>query len=256
MAASLFIGHGSPMNAIEMNQYTQGWHKLGLSLPKPEAILCISAHWMTEGTFVVSSEKPNMIYDFFGFPDELFQVKYKAPGSPKIAQLAKDSFSPIPCELTEEWGLDHGSWSVLKHLYPQADVPIVQLSIDHRLSFREHFALAKKLAPLRQKNILILGSGNCVHNLKKIKWQGDLAPHPWALDLEALVIQLIREGKFEDILNLEMTHKDLFAQCHPSTEHFIPLIYNLGAFTDSKNITVPLEGIQNGSISMAGFLLQ
>ncbi len=167
----LFLGHGSPMNAIEENEFVQGWREIGKTLPKPNAVLCVSAHWETKGTFVTAMEKPKTIHDFGGFPKELYEIQYPAPGSPDLAKETKSIIKKTEIELDDKWGIDHGAWSVIKHLYPDADVPVIELSLDYSQSPQYHYELAKELAPLRNKGVLIIGSGNMVHNLRMVDWR-------------------------------------------------------------------------------------
>ncbi len=177
---AVFIGHGSPMNALEQNRYTDAWRHIGAAVPKPKAILCVSAHWMTHGTAVTAMDKPRTIHDFGGFPQALFKFEYPAPGSPSLATRVRELFAPINVQLDQNWGLDHGTWSVLTHVFPDANVPVVQLSLDADQSPRYHYELGARLAPLRDEGVLIVGSGNVVHNLGRIQWAEDDKPYDWA----------------------------------------------------------------------------
>jgi len=190
-----FIGHGNPMNALLRNRYTEAWSAIGAEVPRPKAILCVSAHWYIPGAALTVNTAPRTIHDFGGFPPELYRVQYPAPGDPPLARRVRKLLSPLTVELSEEWGLDHGTWSVLKHAYPQADVPVVQISIDETQPARFHYEIGRRLAPLREENVLIVGSGNLVHNLRAYDWGGDLrGPYDWAarFDNEPLVIDLSR----------------------------------------------------------------
>jgi 4,5-DOPA dioxygenase extradiol len=244
----LFIGHGSPMNAIEENDFTKSLRTLGPKLPRPKAILCISAHWMTEGTWVTAMKTPKTIHDFYGFPKPLFEVHYPAPGSPEIAQLIASTLKDIHPD-KEAWGLDHGTWSVLRHLYPQADVPVLQLSLHMEQAGPYHFELGQKLRFLRAKGVLIIGSGNIVHNLEKIIWETDGKPFDWAVQFDewAKGKILARDSKAlsENYLSAKGGRESV-----PTPEHYYPLLYVLGAADQDDTLAFEYEGIQNGSISM------
>ena len=249
----LFLGHGSPMNAIEDNPYSQAWQSLGAKLPTPQAILVISAHWESSGTFIQSSPRPKQIYDFHGFPKELYEVKYQPPGSTEFAKKTSE-FIPNSLESTD-WGLDHGAWSVLVRLFPKALTPTFQLSINKNLSPQEHFNLAKNLNKLREHGVLILGSGNIVHNLQKINWSPNARPHDWSLELDEKIKGLVLQKKFDDVSNLIKTDSSLMNISHPTLEHFIPLLYVLGASKGEDKVKIVVEGIDLGSISMTSFLI-
>ncbi len=246
----LFLAHGSPMNAIESNLFTDFLKSLHKKLPKPKAILMVSAHWTTEGTWVTRMGHPRTIHDFGGFPKELFQVQYPAPGSPALADriinLVKE---PLIHADDKDWGLDHGTWSVLTHLYPNAEVPVVQLSLDLSKPPHFHFELGHKLKKLREEGVLILASGNIVHNLRQILWQAEAKPYAWALEYNAWVKEKLSHN--EDGVLLNEFKKSSAAQLSiPTAEHFLPLFYILGA---RETVELPhflFEEIQNGSISM------
>lgn len=249
---ALFLGHGSPMNITEDNLYTQALKKVAVGFPKPQAIVSISAHWLTAGTFAQSSDQPKQIFDFSGFPPELYQVRYTPMGSPHVAGLIQELEPSV--QLTQDWGLDHGTWSVLHHLYPNFPIPTLQLSLNRRLSGFQHLELAAKLRPLRNKGVLFLSSGNIVHNLRTISWNPNTAPQDWAVEYESLVIETLENQslshaqKFEKLLG-----SPLFHQAHPTPEHFLPLIYTVGLTEEGKPLQNLSRGIQNGSVSMANF---
>ena len=225
----LFIGHGSPMNAIEDNEFSRGWKETGETLPKPNAILCVSAHWETKGTFVTAMEKPMTIHDFGGFPKELFDVQYPAPGSPDLARETKKLINKAEVGLDEKWGLDHGAWSIIKHLYPQANVPVIELSLDYTQTPRYHYELARELSSLREKGVLIIGSGNMVHNLGLLAWDKLNAPEygfDWAIEANDKMKKYILSGDHEPLINFRSQGK-AFDLAIPTPEHYLPLIYAL-----------------------------
>lgn len=226
----LFIGHGSPMNAIEDNEFSTAWRKIALRFPKPKAILCVSAHWETRGVRVLSEAHPRTIHDFYGFPDELFAVRYPAPGSGELSIRALDAlqhFSPLP---DDEWGIDHGAWSVLRRMYPAADVPVVQVSLDSTQPGEFHYRAGRALRPLREEGILILGSGNMVHNLALYDYR-DATPYPWAVSFDDTLARLIEEGRHAEIADFGNLGDDA-ALSIPTPEHFLPLLYVLAAARD------------------------
>ena len=246
----LFLGHGSPMNAIEDNVFTRTLSALGARLPRPEAVLCVSAHWQTRGSLVTGMAAPRTIHDFGGFPEALYKVRYPAPGSPALAALVRETVGPATVSIDEsEWGLDHGSWSVLRHLYPKADVPVVQLSVDAGAPARRHFELGEKLRPLREKGILILGSGNIVHNLRRIAFEEDAAPESWAVEFDAWVKGRLEKRDFDALLG-DLAAAPSGALAVPTPDHYDPLLYILGASDAGDKLRFEYEGIQNGSISM------
>lgn len=248
----LFLGHGSPMNAIEENDFVNGFRKIGHSIIKPKAIICISAHWETKGTFVTAMEKPRTIHDFGGFPKELFAVQYPAPGSPNLAQQTKDSITKTNVELDEKWGLDHGAWSVIKHLYPNADVSTIQLSLDYTKPAQYHFELAKELYTLRQKGILIVGSGNMVHNLRMVAWDkltGDPYAYDWAKEANDKMKLFIRNGDFKSLVDYKNQGK-AFNLSIPTPEHYLPLLYALALKDNTDETTIFNDEPIGGSLSM------
>jgi 4,5-DOPA dioxygenase extradiol len=245
-----FIGHGSPMNAIESNSFTKSLKGLRELCPNPRAILCISAHWMTEGSWITHMRNPKTIHDFYGFPKELFEIQYPVPGSPEVAELViQTATNPKVHPDDEAWGLDHGSWSVLRHIYPEAEIPVLQLSLYLARSADYHFNLGQQLRSLRDQGVLIVGSGNIVHNLRAIRWEPNAQAYPWAVE-------------FDDWVKTRLIHRDLealmtdFRQTEsgklsvPTMEHYYPLLYALGATDEKDELQFVYEGIQNGSISM------
>ena len=247
----IFIGHGSPMNAIEDNFFTKTWTKIGLSLPKPKAILSISAHWYTDGTLVNNQDQPKTIYDMYGFPDELYSATYPAPGSPKLALEVEHLLEDI-VKVDNSWGVDHGTWSVLHKLYPKADIPVVQLSIDSNAPAITHYEIGKKLRPLRDQGILILGSGNIVHNLQKADTSMD-GGYPWAYDFDEYIYNSILSGKFEDVVDYKNAGSSSeIAFWTP--EHFYPLLYTLGCIDERDKIIAYNKSCVYGSISMTSYI--
>jgi len=251
----LFLGHGSPMNAIEENEFSRGWKTIGKSIPKPNAILCISAHWETKGTFITAMDKPQTIHDFGGFPDELFAVQYPAPGSPALAMETKKIVTKIDLGLDEKWGLDHGAWSVLKHLYPQADVPVIQMSLDYSQGPQYHYELAKELSALRKKGVLILGSGNMVHNLRMIDWKNPNGGYEWAQEANSKFKNLIQTGDHQSVVKYATLGKSVELSV-PSPEHYLPLLYILGLKQKDEKISFFNDKTVMGSISMTSVKIE
>lgn len=248
----LFLGHGSPMNAIEENQFVAGFRNLAKTLPQPNAILCISAHWFTNGTKVTAMEMPRTIHDFGGFPKALFDVQYPAKGSPELALKTKELLLPTEVELDEHWGLDHGAWSVIKHLYPDANVPVIQLSIDYTKSGQYHFDLAQKLSALRTKGILIIGSGNIVHNLGLVDFRNfdkDNYGYEWAIEVKEKVNNYLLDGNFQPLIDFEKQSK-AFQLAIPTPEHYLPLIYTLGLKGKTEELSLFNDKLLAGSLSM------
>lgn len=248
----LFLGHGNPMNAIEENEFVKGFRNIGKDLPKPNAILCISAHWFTKGTKVTAMDMPKTIHDFGGFPQELFDVQYPAPGNPELANLTKDLLLPTDTALDENWGLDHGAWSVLKHLYPNADVPVIQMSIDYTQPAQYHFDLAKKLQSLRNKGILIIGSGNIIHNLRLVDFANinkvDYG-YDWAIEMREKSNAFLLDGNFQALIEYEKQSK-AFQLAIPTPDHYLPLIYALGLTQKEDNLSLFNDQLLAGSLSM------
>ncbi|PRD15815.1 4,5-DOPA dioxygenase extradiol [Pantoea coffeiphila] len=248
---ALFLGHGSPMNVLEENIYTETWRKLGETLPKPKAIIAVSAHWYTRGTAVTAMEKPRTIHDFGGFPQALFDTRYPAPGSPALARKIAEVLSPIDVQLDQEWGFDHGSWGVLIKMYPDADIPVVQLSVDGTKPAAYHFELGRKLALLREQGVMIVASGNVVHNLRMVRWQGEAPAYPWAESFNQYVRDnLAWQGDDAQHPLVNFMQHEGAALSNPTPEHYLPLLYVLGARAQDEAVTVPVDGIVMGSLSM------
>lgn len=247
----LFVGHGSPMNAVEDNAFTRTWQDLGRRLPRPRAILCISAHFITSGLHAVCVSQPQTIHDFYGFPQKLFDIQYPAPGSPDLAERVV-SLLGDKAQLTEDWGLDHGAWSVLRVMYPEADIPVVQLSLDLTKTAQEQMDIGKLLSPLRDEGILILGSGNIVHNLREIR-MGQTEPLPWARNFAEAVQAQVLSGHYKGLLK----YKDFDGNALSvnSSEHFVPLLNVLGAADQKDTAEEFNHEYVWGSLSMTGYLL-
>ncbi len=251
----LFLGHGSPMNAIEENEFVKGFRKIGDTIPRPNAILCISAHWETRGTFVTAMEEPKTLHDFGGFPKELYEVQYPAPGSPALALETKKTITKTEVGLDAKWGLDHGSWSVVKHLYPNADVPIIQLSLDHFKGPQYHFDLAKELAPMRKKGILIVGSGNIVHNLRLLAWNKLNEAgfgFDWALEANENIKKYLLNYEIGKLIDYKSSGK-AFELAIPTPEHFLPLLYTAALRNTDEAINVFNDKAVGGSLTMTSF---
>jgi 4,5-DOPA dioxygenase extradiol len=252
---AVFIGHGSPMNALENNRFTQAWHDFGRSVPKPRAILAVSAHWWMNATAVTAMESPKTIHDFFGFPDELFAVQYGAPGSPALARQVVDTLDPVWVGSdSDSWGLDHGTWSVLVHMFPDADVPVVQLSLDATKSFEDHVAIGAALAPLRDDGVLIVSSGNVVHNLRRIDWGSPDAGYDWAIDFDSH----IRSAMQSDPASVSRAESHAsYALASPTPDHFVPLLYTAGlAAASGHGADILVGGCVMGSLSMTSYVVR
>lgn len=247
----LFMGHGSPMNAIEENEFVQGFRDAGKNIPKPNAILCVSAHWETRGTYVTAMEKPVTIHDFGGFPKELFDVQYPAPGSPQLAKETQGLIKKAEVRLDDKWGLDHGAWSVIKHLYPNADVPVIQMSLDYYQGPQYHYELAKELKALRQKGVLIIGSGNMVHNLRMVAWDQLDKPFAfdWAAEAREKMNKAILNGDHQQLIDYSKQGK-AFELAIPSPDHFLPLLYTLALKEENENVTLFNDKPVAGSLTM------
>jgi len=243
----LFVGHGNPMNAIEDNEFSREWNAIGKELPPPKAILCVSAHWQTEGTRVGAMENPKTIHDFYGFPKELFAVNYSAKGSPEFAKETQQSITKTKTELDYEWGLDHGCWSVLNKMFPEANVPTFQLSLDLKASPQDHYEIAQQLKELRKKGVLIIGSGNIVHNLRLMQWQD--GAFDWAIAFDEKIKSLIEKGDDQSIVNYNQLGKEA-ALSIPTNEHYLPLLYSLALKEKSDDLKFFNEKVTMGSVSM------
>jgi 4,5-DOPA dioxygenase extradiol len=251
----LFVGHGSPMNAIEENEFVKGWRELGKSMPKPKAILCISAHWETRGSFFTAMEKPQTIHDFGGFPKALFDVQYPAPGSPELARESKSLIKKTEVSLDEKWGLDHGCWSVVSRIYPEADVPIVQMSLDYNQTPQYHYDLAKELSSLRKKGVLILGSGNIVHNLGLVAWDKLDASeygYDWAIEANEKMKEYILSDDHQKLINYK-SHGQAYNLAIPTPEHYLPMLYVLALKEENEKLNLFNDKIVAGSLSMTSF---
>jgi len=248
----LFIGHGSPMNAIEDNEFSEGWKEIGKSFPEPEAVLCISAHWETEGTHVTAMRQPETIHDFGGFPRELYEVQYPAPGNPALAKEAKSLIGLIDTGLDDSWGLDHGGWSVLRRMYPAANIPVIQLSLNRRQPAQFHYDLARELAPLRKKGVLIIGSGNMVHNLRLVSWENLNTPgfaFEWATVASAKMKKAILSDDHSSLISYRSQGRE-FELAIPTPEHYLPLLYVLGLKDEGDSITLFNDKAVGGSLTM------
>ncbi|HUL72891.1 MAG TPA: 4,5-DOPA dioxygenase extradiol [Vicinamibacterales bacterium] len=247
---AVFFGHGNPMNALLDNGYTRAWAAVGEAIPRPRAILCISAHWFVPETGVTVSTAPRTIHDFGGFPPALYQVQYPAPGDPVLARHVQQILAPLPVTLDDRWGLDHGTWSVLKHVYPRADVPIVQLSIDEREPASFHYEIGKRLASLRDEGVLIVGSGNLVHNLHAFAWgKHNVEPFDWALRFERQAREMLVAGEQAPLVQYDRLGRDALLSI-PTPDHYLPLLYVIATRQRDDAIAFPVEGVDGGSVSM------
>jgi 4,5-DOPA dioxygenase extradiol len=252
---ALFIGHGNPMNALRSNAYTAAWRALGTHLPRPTAIVAVSAHWYTPGTFVTAEARPATIHDFGGFPRELYEVRYPSPGSPVLAERLVSLLAPVSVRPDTDWGLDHGTWSVLVHLYPHADVPVVQLSIDATQPPQFHYALGRRLAALRDEGVLVLGSGNIVHNLARADWSESQSPPAWAVEFDAKVSAHLLAGDDAPLVDYAQLAAGAVLAV-PTPEHYLPLLYALGARLPGDSAALPVTGFDLATVSMAAVLLE
>ena len=254
----LFLGHGSPMNAIDENEFVQGFRKVGKEIRRPKAILCVSAHWETKGTFVTAMEHPRTIHDFGGFPQALFDVHYPAAGSPELANETRTIVQKTSIELDHQWGLDHGAWSVIKHLYPNADVPVIQMSIDYRQGANYHFELARELSALRRKGVLIIGSGNMVHNLSRVAWDrlnGEPYAFDWATEANDKMKEFILKEDFRSLIEYNKQGK-AFELAIPTPEHYLPLLYSLALKEKGDNVSIFNDLPVGGSLTMTSVKIE
>jgi 4,5-DOPA dioxygenase extradiol len=252
---AIFFGHGNPMNALLSNDYTKGWAAIGTDIPRPEAVLSISAHWYIPTTLVTAMPAPQTIHDFGGFPPELYRIKYLAQGDLKLANRVQELLAPLAVGLDTQWGLDHGTWSVLCHVFPEADVPVVQLSIDKTQSADFHYNIGKQLAPLREEGVLIIGSGNLVHNLHAYAWgRQAVEPLDWAVRFERTIRELLLAGQTESLIDYETLGQDAMLAV-PTPDHYLPLLYIIALRKSGERIIFPVEGIDGGSISMLTIMI-
>lgn len=245
----IFFGHGSPMNTLARNQYTEAWRKLGAAAPKPRAILAISAHWVTRGTAVTAMARPKTIHDFGGFPQALFEVQYPAPGDPQLAARVRELLAPVPVQLDQSWGLDHGTWSVLAHAYPDAAIPVVQLSLDGTKPASFHYELATHLAPLRDEGVLVVGSGNVVHNLMLMRRDGDGPAFEWARRFNEMARAALASGKHQPLIEYERMGEDARLSV-PTPEHYLPLLYIAALQAEGEIMSLAVDGYEAGSLGM------
>ncbi len=254
----LFLGHGSPMNAIEENSFVRGFREISKKLEKPSAILCISAHWETRGTRVTAMEHPRTIHDFGGFPAKLYEVEYPAPGHPQLAQKVNQMVHSTPIEQDTNWGLDHGAWSVIKHMYPHADTPVIQMSLDYSQPARRHYELGQELQALRKKGVLIIGSGNIVHNLRMVDWNrlsGEPYAYDWAMEANEKLKRLIRDADHQKLINYHQLGRAINLAI-PTPEHYLPLLYILALKEESDDIEFFNDQSVGGSLSMTSVLIK
>ena len=248
----LFLGHGSPMNAIEENEFVRGFRNIGRQIEKPHAILCVSAHWETKGTQVTAMEHPATIHDFGGFPEELYRQQYPAPGSPELARLAKETVKKAEVGLDLQWGLDHGAWTVIRHMYPNADVPVVQMSLDRSQGPRYHYELAQELKSLRERGVLIVGSGNMVHNLRMVAWDklnADNYGYDWAIEARTKMNDMILTGDHKSLIDYAEQGR-AFQLSIPTPEHYLPLLYTLALKDDKDEVSLFNDKAVGGSLTM------
>ena len=253
----LFLGHGSPMNAIEDNEFTRNFRDFGKRIERPKAILCISAHWETRGTHVTAMEHPPTIHDFGGFPRALYEVEYPAPGSPALAEDTRNQIKGAEVALSNQWGLDHGAWSVIRHMYPEADIPVVQMSLDHTKGSRYHYELGKELNALRTRGVLIIGSGNLVHNLRMVAWDRLDTPgsgFDWAEEARSTMNQWLQQGNHEALINYDKQDAR-FRLAIPTPEHFLPLLYVLGMRGKQEELELFNDKTIGGSLSMTSVFI-
>lgn len=252
---AVFFGHGNPMNAVQSNAWTEAWSSFGNSIRKPKAILCISAHWYLPGTLVTAMDQPRTIHDFGGFPRELYEIQYSAPGDPQLAKRVRDLLAPVPVGLDNRWGLDHDTWSVLCHVFPEANVPVVQLSIDETQPPEVHYEIARRLSGLRDEDVLIVGSGNLVHNLHTYAWgRQNVEPFDWAIRFEERVRGLLLEGNHEPLITYESLGKDAMLSA-PTPDHYLPMLYVLAVRKEDDEVSFPVEGFDGGSVSMLSIVV-
>lgn len=254
---TLFVGHGSPMNGIQDNEFSRGWVDMVKGIDLPSAVLVISAHWLTRGTLVTAMENPKTIHDFGGFPDELFQIQYPAPGSPELAEEIKQEVESIQVHLDHEWGLDHGTWSVVRHMFPEANIPVLQLSIDYFKPAEYHYKLAQELAKLRKKGVLIIGSGNMIHNLRMLDWQNidQNVGYEWANELNDTFLKIIEQKDHTKLFNIQNLG-EAGKLAIPTPDHYYPLMYTLGLQNNKDEVEIFNNHLVGGSISMTSLRIE
>jgi 4,5-DOPA dioxygenase extradiol len=243
----LFVGHGSPMNAIEDNEFSRAWKQAGQEVPTPRAIICVSAHWVTRGTLVTAMDKPRMIYDMYGFPPELYEVRYDAPGAPDLAKQVRRIIKKTEVKDDQEWGLDHGTWSVLTHMFPKADIPVIQMSLDATITPEKHYEIAAQLRELREEGVLIIGSGNIVHNLRMVRF--DDSAYDWAMQFDGRVASWIEQNDHNPIVHYEGGDQAAVLAIN-TAEHYLPLLYSLALRDDDDKVSFFADKVMGGSISM------
>lgn len=251
---ALFVGHGSPMNAIEDNTFTQNWEEIARRLPRPETILAVSAHWYTAGSRLTDAAEPRMVYDMYGFPDELYRITYPAKGAPALAHETR-ALIREEVAIDNDWGYDHGTWAVLCRMYPQADIPVYQLSVDRNADARTHFHIGQEIAALRQKGVMIFGSGNVVHNLARIDWGMEDGGYPWAVEFDGYIKEKIVAREFESVIDHRSAGKSA-ELAFRTLDHYAPLLYVLGVTDGSDRLTVVNDSCTLGSISMTCYLFE
>jgi 4,5-DOPA dioxygenase extradiol len=250
----VFFGHGSPMNAIEPNRYADAWRAIGMRVPRPRAILSVSAHWYTRGTAVTAMARPRTIHDFYGFPKPLYEVSYPAPGDPALAARVRDLAAPVEAQLDQSWGLDHGTWQVLLHTFPAADIPVVQLSIDGTQPPSFHYALGQRLAPLRAEGVLVIGSGNVVHNLGLMRRSGAAPPYDWAVRFNERVRALLAARDHAPLVDYASLDEDARLSI-PTPDHYLPLLYCIALQDEGDGLEIAVDGIDIGSVSMLSVVI-
>jgi len=250
---ALFVGHGTPMNAIEVNDYTRNWVKIAHDIPKPEAILAISAHWYTDGSRITDEAHPKMVYDMYGFPDELYKVDYRAKGSPELAHLTKELIKRN-VKIDNSWGYDHGTWSVLCKMYPEADIPVYQLSVDGKAGPETHFQIGQEISALREQGVMIFASGNVVHNLSRINWEMN-GGHTWAVDFDNYIKEKIIKKQYDNVVDYKSAGKSSELAFF-TPEHFYPLLYVLGASKQDDELSIYNDSCTLGSLSMTSYLFK
>ncbi|HEY9153450.1 MAG TPA: 4,5-DOPA dioxygenase extradiol [Anaerolineales bacterium] len=243
----LFVGHGNPMNVMEDNEFSRAWDAAGKALPKPKAVICISAHWVTRGTLVTAMDKPRTIYDFYGFPPEMYEMRYDAPGAPDLAEQVRRIIKNTEVKPDLDWGLDHGTWTVLKRMFPKADVPVIQMSLDANIEPQKHYDISRQLKELREEGVLIIGSGNIVHNLRMARF--DDSAYNWAVDFDQRIANWISQNDHEPIIHYEKGDQAASLAIN-SAEHYVPLLYTLALKDENESVSFFADKVTGGAISM------